>query len=252
MCLPVHLILGVGFYIGLLVSTPEASYMAFSAVNPEWRNWFTFLICAFLDIVVMLFYLWPLVVSAFSTLLFFDKCTHQISNFNAIIQKRSKERTLNPLHLVYFYWKCRHLQLWIQIFNLCYADLIFLFKILNLLLGIVLISFAVLIFDKSVLHGAVLLHIGIMGGLIFNVAFERAFSIPLSLNRFKASIIMASKRFKISEIMCKRVKSIPPIAINVGVFNKLGRMSAENFVLKIFGLVHICVNTVLYWFQSFA
>ncbi|CAG7727138.1 unnamed protein product, partial [Allacma fusca] len=88
----------------------------------------------------------------YNTLLFLEKCTQQVSDCVKLIDKKVKNRELNPLHLIHFYRSCRHLQLRVQIYNVGFADTIFWDKNISMSVGIMLISFSVLLFKKSASH----------------------------------------------------------------------------------------------------
>ncbi|CAG7727765.1 unnamed protein product [Allacma fusca] len=229
LCLPLAFI--ISFLIGLFTFfyNPYAPFFLFQWLGPERQNWLTFIIVLAIDCTVFTVCLFPVTMLAFNCMIFFEKCIEQISSCSKLIKERLKAQKLTPMHLLLACKRCRDLQLWIQLFNIVFADNVFWVKNIIITLGIILISFSVLLFKKSAGYSATFLYAGITSALIFNLAFEKAFAIPVSLKRCKNTIVIASKKHEISQFVCKRMRSIPLVAINVGIYHKFGRMSTVNF-----------------------
>ncbi|CAG7716003.1 unnamed protein product [Allacma fusca] len=81
-------------YVAIFVLTtcislydPYATYMTYGAISPEWRTWLVITTLILIDVVAGLVCVLPLLMIAFNTLLFFEKCLQHISTCMRLINE---------------------------------------------------------------------------------------------------------------------------------------------------------------------
>ncbi|CAG7724362.1 unnamed protein product [Allacma fusca] len=124
--------IAISFYpllIFIYIYNPNAPFLMFSWLKPKSSHWFTIMIIILTDAIMYM----------------------KIAKCSESIDEKINTHRLTPFHFIHFYRNCRHLQLTIYIFNVGFADNIFWLKNIALTLGIILISFSVLLFERSVI-----------------------------------------------------------------------------------------------------
>ena len=129
----------------------------------------------------------------------------------------------------------RHLQLLVSLYNQCYAFIHFIWKVLATVCVVLFVSAGVILLHRNFYLAIVYLFFGLDSSGLYCVLFHKAFAIPLIMKKFKVNMVNIAKlNFKdddeIRADLCRRIRSIPAIAIKVGQFHTFERMSTPNFL----------------------
>lgn len=140
------------------------------------------------------------------------------------------------VHLIQRIYKIlRKVQVEVTLFNESNANLVFGMKVVMISVTIVCGFSAVQFFHVQHLIGAMNFIVVINGMAIFSVTYDRGFSIPRRVAQLKSSL---SSTLKLVDLMTedekatilRKLGSVGLVAIRVGHFHHLQRVSTPNFV----------------------
>ncbi|CAG7825297.1 unnamed protein product [Allacma fusca] len=223
-------------WLMLMLIGPKAQFFLYGSLGPTFQTPMVFYTLCWVEMFLFTFMVVNITFWHFILALFFERCNIIIKDGIRKLEICHSKDMLPSVRM----WKvaaacthCRKIQLLLQYFNTCFSYTVFTFKIYSICGSIAMTSFGILLTKTKLPIALAYLVAGMQAICVFAIIFQKAFTVPAGMRKYKNKILQIVKLYKLQiprEDFARRVRSIHNTGIAVGIFQKLQRSSTPVFL----------------------